>query len=97
VKYILTEMYQLIIVPDQHPFHGMDGGTGVIPAMASTDPYIQVEGMIVQRVARNQQYLSQSPSQVRPMSASTDTSATSSSTAEPDTDSHTKFNGTLPL
>jgi hypothetical protein len=78
-------------VPDQHPFHGVDGGNGVIPAMAGTDHYI--EGMIVQRVARNQQ----SHPQARPMSPSTDTSATSSSTAEPDTDSQMKFNGTLPL
>jgi hypothetical protein len=84
-------MYELVIVPDQHPFHGVDGGTGVIPAMAGTDPYI--EGMIVQRVARNQQY----QTQARPMSPSTDTSGTSSSTAEPDTDYQIKFNGTLPL
>lgn len=88
-------MYQLVVVPDQHSFHGVDRGTGVISAMAGADPY--TEEMIVQRVARNQQYQSQSHSQTRPMSPSTETSATSSSTAEPDTDSQMKFNGTLPL
>lgn len=95
MKHRVTDIYQLVVVPDLHSFHGVDRGTGVIPALVGTDPY--TEEMIVQRVARSQQFQSQSHSQARPMSPSTDTSATSSSTAEPDTDSQMKFNGTLPL
>ena len=88
-------MYILFVVPDQHSFHGVDMGTGGIPAMTGTDPYN--EEMIMQGVPRNQQYRPQSHPQARPTSPSTETSATSSSTAEPDTDSQMKFNGTLPL
>lgn len=88
-------MYVLFVVPDQHSFHGMDMGTGGIPAMTGTDPYS--EEMIMQGVSRNQQYQPQAHPQARPVSPSTETSATSSSTADPDTDSQMKFNGTLPL
>jgi len=88
-------MCVLFIVPDQHSFHGVDMGTGGIPAMTGTDPYN--EEMIMQVVARNQQYQPQSHPQARPVSPSTETSATSSSSADPDTDSQVKFNGTLPL
>ena len=88
-------MYVLFVVPDQHSFHGVDMGTGGIPAVTGTDPYN--EEMIMQVVSRNQQYQPQSHPQARPESPSTDTSATSSSTADPDTDSQVKFNGTLPL
>jgi hypothetical protein len=66
-------------------------GIGGIPVMPGTDPYN--EEMIMQVVSRNQQY----QPQARPVSPSTETSATSSSTADPDTDSQVKFNGTLPL
>jgi hypothetical protein len=65
--------------------------TGGIPAVIGTDSYAEQTAM--QGAARNQQYRPQA----RPVSSSTETSATSSTTAEPDTDSQMKYNGTLPL
>jgi hypothetical protein len=88
-------VYVLFVVPDQHSFHGVDMGNGGIPAITGTDPY--TEEMIMQVVSRNQQYRPQSHPPARPESPSTETSATSSSTADPDTDSQVKFNGALPL
>jgi hypothetical protein len=91
----MTDVGGLFVVPDQHSIHGVDTGTGGVPAVTGTDPYI--EETVMQGVTRNQQYRPRSHPQARPMSPSTDTSATSSSTAEPDTDSQTKYNGTVPL
>jgi hypothetical protein len=90
----MADMYVLLAVPDQHSFHGVDTQIGGIPAMTGTDPYN--EEMIMQGVSRNQHYQPQPHPLARPTSPSTETSATSSSTAEPDTDSQMKFNGTLP-